>query len=66
MVAQFAQFVSQVLPLTVGDGRPVYRVPFMNSSNPSQELSKLANTTQHTYHVNPYISDPSHAFDARG
>ena len=66
MVAHIAQFISQVLPLTVGDGKPVYRVPFMNSPNPSQELSKLANVTQQTYQVNPYITEPTHAFDTTG
>ncbi len=66
MVAQFTEFVSRVLPLTVGDGKPVYRVPFISAPNPSEALSNLANNTQQAYQVNPYITEPSHAIDTRG
>ena len=66
MVAQFAQFISQVLPLTVGDGKPVYRQPFLSAPNPSEALSNLANSTQQTYQVNPYIGDPIQNLDAQG
>lgn len=66
MVAQFAEFVSRVLPLTVGDGKPVYRMPFISAPNPSEALSNLANNTQQTYQVNPYLSNPVHDFDKKG
>lgn len=66
MVAQVAQFISRFLPLTVGDGKPIYRQPFLSSPNPSEALSNLANNTQQAYQVNPYIGDPIHAFDAQG
>ncbi len=66
MVAQLTQFIAKVLPLTVGDGTPQYRIPFLSAPNPSEALSNLANTTQQTYQVNPYIGDPIHNFDAQG
>jgi len=66
MVAELAQFVSRVLPLTVGDGKPVYRMPFITSSNPSEELSHLVANTQQVYQFNPYITEPQHSLDARG
>lgn len=65
MVATFAEFVSRTLPLTVGNGKPVYRLPFISSSNPSEELSKLANNTQNAYQINPYMGDPVHELDKR-
>lgn len=66
MGVQFAEFVSRILPLTVGDGKPEYRAPFISSSNPSQELSNLVANTQKVYQVNPYITEPSHAIDTKG
>lgn len=66
MVAILKQLAERVLPLTVGDGQPVYRQPFLLAPNPSEALSNLANTTQQTYQVNPYIGDPIHALDAQG
>ena len=66
MVAQFVQFISKVLPLTVGDSKPIYRQPFLSSPNPSEALSNLANNTQQTYQVNPYVGDPIHTLDAQG
>lgn len=66
MVAQVAQFISQFLPLTVGDGKPVYRQPFLSAPNPAEALSNLANSTQQAYQVNPYIGDPIHALDTHG
>lgn len=66
MVAQLTEFIAQVLPLTVGDGKPVYRQPFLSAPNPSEELSNMANATQQTYQVNPYVADPIHDFDAQG
>lgn len=66
MVAELAEFVSRVLPLTVGDGKPVYRMPFITSSNPAEELSHLVANTQQVYQFNPYITEPSHTIDTRG
>lgn len=66
MVARFSQFISQVLPLTVGNGKPIYRQPFMSAPNPSEALSNLVNNTQQVYNVNPYIGDPTHVLDAQG
>lgn len=66
MVAGLAEFVSRVLPLTVGDGKPVYRQPFLAAPNPSEALRNLADSTQQAYQVNPYIGDPIHNLDAQG
>lgn len=63
MKAQVAQFISRVLPLTVGDGNPGYRLPFISSADPSAELANLARVTQQAYNVNPYIGDPVHVLD---
>lgn len=65
MVAHLAQVISQVLPFTVGDGMPQYRIPFLSSANPSKVLSEMATDTQNTYRVNPYIGDPIHKFSAQ-
>ena len=66
MVAQLAEFVSRVLPYTVGDGKPVYRQPFVSSQNPSEALNSLVMNTQQVYHINPYLTEPSHDFVAQG
>lgn len=66
MVAQLTQFIASVLPLTVGDGKPLYRQPFLSAPNPSEALSNLADNTQQVYQVNPYLSEPVHDFDKKG
>ena len=66
MVAEVAQFISKMLPLTVGDGKPLYRIPFLSAQNPSVALSELATSTQQAYQVNPYVGDPIHKFDTQG
>ena len=65
MVVELAKFISKVLPLTVGDGNPLYRVPFLSAKDPSVALKELATSTQQAYQVNPYVGDPIHKFDAQ-
>ncbi len=65
MVAEVAKFISKMLPLTVGDGKPLYRIPFLSAQNPAAALSALATSTQQSYNVNPYVGDPIHKFDAQ-
>lgn len=65
MVAEVAQFISKMLPLTVGNGKPLYRIPFLSAKEPSVALKELAVSTQNTYQVNPYVGDPVHKFDTQ-
>ena len=64
----YAEFVAHTLPLTVGDGKPVYRTdPSTGQRFTYEKLQEMVKQTSTSYNfvTNFYIGDPAHEYDTQ-
>ena len=68
MGIRYAEYVARTLPLTVGDGKPVYRTdPSTGQRFTYEKLQAMVQQTSTSYNFVPnvYVGDVPHAYDTR-